>query len=224
MDLKQIIKNYREHHSLTMDELSVKCDLSKGYISMLEKGVNPRNNKPIVPTLTTLKKLSIGLSMELDELMQLMNSDQLVKLDKESAKKYKPSKRKGVKIPVLGHVAAGVPIEAVEDILDYEEITEELARTGNFFCLQIKGDSMLPDFKTGDVVVVRQQPNAETGDIVIATVNGSNATCKRLQKYNEGIALISSNPVYEPMRYTQEEIQNIPITIIGKVIELRRKY
>ncbi len=135
-----------------------------------------------------------------------------------------PPKRKGVKIPVLGHVAAGVPLEAIEDILDYEEITEELARTGEFFGLQIKGDSMEPKFSSGDVVIVKVQSDAESGDIIIATVNGSDATCKRLMKYSEGIALVATNPLYEPMRFTDDEIKNTPVRIIGRVVELRAKF
>lgn len=135
-----------------------------------------------------------------------------------------PPKRKGFKIPVLGHVAAGIPIEAVEDIIDYEEITKKLSRSGEFFGLQIKGDSMEPKFSNGDVVIVKVQPDAESGDIVIAAVNGSDATCKRLMKYSEGIALIATNPLYEPMRFTDEEIRNTPVRIIGRVIELRAKF
>lgn len=135
-----------------------------------------------------------------------------------------PIQKKGVKIPVLGRVAAGVPIEAVEDIIDYEEITEDMASTGEFFALQINGDSMEPKFSKGDVVIVRKQSDADTGDIVIVTVNGCDATCKRLKKYNDSIMLISTNPNYEPMVYDREEIKNTPITIIGKVVELRAKF
>lgn len=132
--------------------------------------------------------------------------------------------KKGVTINVLGRVAAGIPIEAVEDIIDTEEIAEELAKTGTFFGLQIHGNSMEPKFSEGDVVIVRQQSDAESGDIVIATVNGNNATCKRLKKYETGIALLSTNPDYDPMIFTNEEIENKPVRILGKVVELRAKF
>lgn len=135
-----------------------------------------------------------------------------------------PPRRRGVTIKVLGRVAAGIPIEAVEDIIDTEEITEELAATGEFFGLQIHGDSMEPRICEGDVVIVRQQDDAESGDLVIAMVNGSDATCKRLQKYSEGIALIPNNPLYEPMRFTNQEIIEKPVRILGKVVENRQKY
>lgn len=121
-------------------------------------------------------------------------------------------------------MAAGIPIEAIEDIIDTEEITEEMAKTGSFFGLQIHGDSMEPRMCEGDVVIVRQQDDAESGDVVIAMVNGNDATCKRLRKYRDGIELISNNPSYEPMFFSKEEIENKPVKIIGKVVELRGKF
>lgn len=137
---------------------------------------------------------------------------------------FKSHSSKGVVINVLGRVAAGIPIEAVEDIIDTEEITEEMAATGEFFGLQIHGDSMEPKFSEGDVVIVRRQDDADTGDIVIAMVNGDDATCKRLRKYRDGIELISNNPSYEPMFFSNEEIMSKPVRIIGRVMELRAKF
>lgn len=134
------------------------------------------------------------------------------------------SSRKGVSINVLGRVAAGVPIEAIEDIIDTEEIPVEMAKTGKFFGLQIHGDSMIPNICDGDIVIVRQQEDAETGDIVIATVNGTDATCKRLRKYKDGIELIANNPTYEPLDFSNQAIIEKPVRIIGKVVELRRKF
>lgn len=130
---------------------------------------------------------------------------------------------KGIKINVLGRVAAGIPIEAVENIIDTEEITEALARTGKFFGLRIQGDSMEPDIHNGDIVIVRQQEDAESDEIVIALVNGNDGVCKRLKKYESSIALVSINANYEPMYFTNKEIVDKPVRIIGKVVELRRK-
>lgn len=134
------------------------------------------------------------------------------------------SRSSGIKINVLGRVAAGIPIEAVEEIIDQEEITEELARTGSFFGLQIKGNSMEPRICEGDVVIVRQQDDAESGDVVIALINGDDAVCKRLRKYRDGIELISNNPSYEPMYFDNDDIEKKPVRIIGKVVELRGKF
>lgn len=132
--------------------------------------------------------------------------------------------KKGITINVLGRVAAGIPIDAIEEIIDTEEITEEMARNGTYFGLKIQGDSMIPNICDGDVVIVRQQNDAENGEIVIATVNGTDATCKRLRKYKDGIELISNNPTYTPMDFSNQEILEKPVKIIGKVVELRRKF
>lgn len=131
---------------------------------------------------------------------------------------------KGMKIPVLGSVAAGTPIFAEENYIGSEEISEELASTGEFFGLKIKGDSMSPRIMKGDTVIVRQQDDAESGDIVIVLINGDSATCKRLMKYQEGISLISFNPAYEPMTFSNKDIMEKPVRIIGKVVENRQKY
>lgn len=131
--------------------------------------------------------------------------------------------RKGVVIKVLSRVAAGILFEAIENIIDTEEISEELAKTGDFFGLQIHGDSMEPRMYEGDVVIVRKQEDAESGDIVIALVNGNDATCKRLMKYAGGISLLSFNAKYEPMMFSNKEISERTVRIIGKVVELRGK-
>ena len=131
---------------------------------------------------------------------------------------------KAIKIPVLGDVAAGIPIEAVENILDYEEIDEELASKGEFFGLRIKGNSMAPRIQPGDVVIVRVQSDAESGDVVIAKVNGDDACCKKLLKHADGITLLSFNQDYEPLSFNKHDIVSLPVSIIGKVVELRGKF
>lgn len=130
----------------------------------------------------------------------------------------------GIKIPVLGTVAAGIPISAVEDILDYEEIPQSWQNQGKFFGLKIKGDSMEPRMESGDVVIVKQQSDANSGDTVIVLVNGDDATCKRIEKTENGIMLVSTNPKYPPIFYSLEDIQTKPVVILGKVVELRQKY
>ena len=169
--------------------------------------------------------MGFDVSMERIQIQSTLSNDEYGKIMHGAIHNLEPTgKRTGIKINVLGQVAAGIPIEAIEDIIDTEEITEEMARTGNFFGLKIRGDSMEPRMCEGDVVIVRQQDDAESGDIVIATVNGDAATCKRLRKYRDGIELISNNPSYEPMFFSNEEIENKPVKIIGKVVELRGKF
>lgn len=145
-------------------------------------------------------------------------------VERQGASNLESNRLKGVQIPVLGRVVAGVPLEAVEEILDYEEITPELAATGEFFALQIRGRSMEPRMLEGDVVIVRRQSDVDSGDIAIVLVNGDEATVKRVSKSDRGITLIATNPnVYEPHFYSSEEINDLPVQILGKVVELRGK-
>lgn len=215
MTLGDIIKDYRIANDLSMDAFSAKSGISKAYISLLEKNKHPKTGKAIAPSIQCIKQAADGMNMDFNTLFAMLDGD--VSL-------VQPSSKQGVTINVLGRVAAGIPIDAVEDIIDTEEITEELAATGTYFGLQIKGNSMEPRICNGDVVIVRQQDDAESGDVVIALVNGDDATCKRLRKYRDGIELVSNNPAYPPMFYSSEEIVTKPVKIIGKVVELRGKF
>ena len=135
-----------------------------------------------------------------------------------------PEQSKGIRIPVLGVVPAGIPIEAIEEILEYEEITPEMAKSGEYFGLKVKGDSMSPNILEGDVLIVRKQEDANSGDICVVMVNGDDATVKKIKKDPKGLTLIPNNPAYDVTYFTNEEIVSIPVRIIGKVVESRRSY
>ncbi|MBF0709763.1 hypothetical protein IR059_00800 [Gemella sp. GL1.1] len=169
-----------------------------------------------LPTAGNVQKIADYFNVAKSEL------DLRFKDDIEQTQKNK--EQKGIKIPVLGEVAAGVPISAVEDILDYEEISEDMARTGDFFALQIKGDSMQPKMDDGDVVIVKQQSDVNSGDTAIVLVNSDTATCKKIQKHENGIMLISTNPNYPAKFFSNKEVKELPVTILGKVVELRAKF
>lgn len=220
MTLGDIIKEYRITHNLSMDAFSAKSGISKAYISLLEKNKHPKTGKPIAPSIQSIKQAADGMGMDFNTLFGKIDGN----VDVSDKPHEKTRKNKATIINVYGRVAAGIPLEMIEDIIDTEEISEELAKTGQFFGLQIHGDSMEPKISDGDVVIVRQQDDAETGDTVIATVNGTDATCKRLKKYRDGIELIATNPSYEPMFYSNEEIESKPVRIIGRVVELRAKF
>jgi len=149
----------------------------------------------------------------------------IAKTDLLDEHSYETKKVSAVRIPVLGRVAAGIPIDAIEEIIDYEEITDDMAKTGEYFGLLIRGDSMEPKISNGDVVIVKKQDDADDGDLVIAIVNGNEGCCKRIKKYDDGtIALVSTNPAYSPMFFTASEQTETPVRIIGKVKELRAKF
>lgn len=201
------IRAVRKNKKITQKELADKIGISQTAIALWENGS---------------RSTSLDLIDEIAECLDI-SAGYLLFGEKEDVPAPR-IKRKGVIINVLGRVAAGVPIEAITDIIDTEEITGEMAKTGEFFGLQIKGDSMEPRMAEGDVVIVRQQDDAESGDIVIATINGDEATCKRLRKYRDGIELVSNNPSYEPMFFSNDDIVEKPVKIIGKVVELRAKF
>lgn len=171
------------------------------------------NNGKMLPKLATLYQAADILNVSPEWLMGISDNKSISHI-----------KSKAVKIPVLGTVVAGIPLEAVEDIIDYEEISVEMARQGEYFALQVKGDSMEPKISAGDVVIVRKQEDIDSGDIAIVLVNGDEATIKKVTKFKGGINLVPNNPAYEVMTYTNEQIESLPVNVIGKVVELRAKF
>lgn len=130
-----------------------------------------------------------------------------------------------VRIPVLGTIRAGIPVAAIEDIEDWEEITSDMAKNGEFVALRVKGDSMLPDIKDGDIAIIRRQETIESGQIAVVIVNGEEATIKKVRLSPDGIMLIGFNTaVYEPKFYSKEEIADLPVRIYGKLVEVRRRF
>ena len=126
-------------------------------------------------------------------------------------------------IPLLGSVPAGIPIEAIEDIEEYIDIYPRFVRHGELFALRVQGDSMEPDLRSSDIVIVEKQDFVDSGDIAVIRVNGEDVTVKRVKLTNKGLMLIPSNPAYDPVFFDVGQIASLPVTIIGKVIEIRRR-
>ena len=211
MGMADRIKERRLSMGYTQEELAEKIGLQKSAIAKYVNGRVENIKRSVIAKMSEVLECSPSYLMGWD--------NNVHPIDNPSKEK-----KKGVTIRVLGRVAAGIPIEAIEECIDTEEITEDMAATGEFFGLKIHGDSMEPKFSEGDVVIVRRQDDAESGDIVIATVNGDEATCKRLRKYRDGIELVSSNPSYEPMFFSNSDIIQKPVRILGRVVELRAKF
>ena len=199
MEVKNIIKNRRLKLGLTMKQLADRVGVSEGTVSRWESGDIENMRRDKIVALSKALNISPALIMEWDE--------------------KTPSR--SVRIPVLGRVAAGIPLEAITDILDYEEIPGEWP--GEYISLQVKGDSMTPAIPDGAVVIVRIQPDAESGEFVVAQVNRQDATVKKLLKRADGITLQPLNPNYEPLFFSEEEKETLPVRIIGKVVEIRIK-
>lgn len=164
-------------------------------------------------------KLAIVLNTTYEYLMGLTDDPRIPITD-----------RTGIKIKVFGEVAAGIPIQQIDnfdpaDPDSWEEIDRGTARSGSYFGLRLKGDSMEPRMYSGDVVIVRQQESIDSGDIAVVAINGDTATCKKVV-YDEqgGMFLISLNPKYPPKYFSSVQIHTVPVTIMGKVVELRSKF
>lgn len=132
----------------------------------------------------------------------------------------------GIRIPVLGSVPAGIPIEAVEDIIDWEDLSLDMLGGGKeYFALRVQGDSMYPDYLPGDTVIVRKTPVCSSGDDCVVYVNGYDATLKQIKLNDDEhtMTLLPRNPAYPPRTYSKTEIETLPVSIAGVVVELRRK-
>lgn len=211
MEINEILKNRRIELNLTQLDVAKAVGVSEATVSRWESGNIANMKRSRIAALAQILQIKPGVIMGLEG-------------ENESKNENISTIEKGIKIPILGSVRAGIPLEAIEDIVDYEEIPEVMARNGEYFGLLVKGDSMSPVFVDGDTVIVRKQESADTGDSVIAMINGDEATIKRLKRTEDGIILIPNNPQYLPMTYSNDQIKTLPVRILGKVVELRRKF
>lgn len=210
MSIGERIRLKRKQKGMTLEELSCFVGVSRQTLSRYE------NNIIAVPS-DRMELIAAALGTTPAYLMG-WDADGL------SCENEIAENAKAHRIPVYGKVAAGIPLEMVEDILDYEEIPAKWGDPSDFFCLQIKGKSMQPKMDEGDVVVVKKQADADSNDIVIFAVNGENASCKRLKKSEHGLAFIPLNTDYDPMIYSWEQVEELPVQILGRVVELRAKF
>ena len=192
------LKALRKENKISQQKLADLLGLGQSTIAMWEKGKNS-------PEYESLINIANIFNVSIDYLA--------------GQKTAKASHR----IPVLGYVRAGVPTEALEEVIDYEDVTLSESDAGNYFALRIKGDSMAPRMMEGDTVIVRKQSDCASGDICVALVGSGDATVKKIIKKDTGIILMPLNACYDPLVFTLKEIETFPVTIIGKVCELRAK-
>ncbi len=195
------LKNARKAKGFTQEKLASLVSVSRQAYSSYETGTRD-------PDTRTLSQIAINLDVSVDYLLGKVTQSQT-----ESNRM----------IPLLGSVPAGVPIEAIEDVEEYIDIYPRFVKHGELFALRVQGDSMEPDLRNGDIVIVEKQEFVENGDVAVVRVNGEDVTLKRVKLTNKGLMLIPSNPAYDPVFFDSDQVATLPVTIIGKVIEIRRR-
>jgi repressor LexA len=198
------IKELRKEKGLTLDKLSQITNIAPNTLNQYELGKRE-------PSFEIVKLLADTFNVSIDYMLGRTE---------ENTQEKKSSN----KIPVLGTIPAGIPIEAVEEVVDYEEISEDMATRGEFFALKVKGDSMSPLINDGDVVIIKKQDDAESGKICVVMINGFDATLKEIKKEENGLWVLPKNPYsdFSPRFFTNEEINKTPIKVIGVAVEIRR--
>lgn len=196
------IKQLRNEKNINQDVLAKLLGLEIAGISKLETGRVPLKDEYIV-------KLAEYFGVSTDYILgksNNRNNDIAVS-----------------KIPILGTVKAGYDWLAEENIVDYITLKENIPNVGEYYALRITGDSMLPLLAEGDLVIVHDQDDVESGQTAVILINGEEATVKKVVKTNEGIELHAMNPYYPVKKFTFEDMQKIPVKIIGRVREAKIK-
>ena len=124
-------------------------------------------------------------------------------------------------VPVMGRIAAGTPIEAISEVASHVAVPQQMLRSGrSHYALEVKGDSMIEaGINDGDIVVIEEGGTAQNGDIVVALVEGHEATLKRLRRKGGMIALEAANPAYETRMFRDDQV-----TVQGRLVGLIRSY
>lgn len=205
MNIQNLIKNRRKELGLTLLDIANACGVSEATVSRWESGDIVNMKRSRIAQLANVLKISPSM---------LIHDDYDVQTDLNPI--IKP------KVPVLGVVPCGEPIEAIEDIIEWIDVVPSQAK--NHFGLIAKGDSMAPFILDGDILVVKHSPVVDSGKIAIVKVNGDEATCKRLVINGSGLTLVPNNPMYQTLTFGPAEIADKPVTVIGEVVEIRRRF
>lgn len=196
------LKSLRKERKITQEKLAAIIGVERSTVGKWE-------STNIVPPGETLIALANLFNTTVD---YLLDNKQVSQSNNTSP----------IRIKVYGKVPAGIPFEAIEDVIDWEEIPVEWTKDGSeYIALKIKGNSMYPKYIDGDIIIIKIQQNCESGQDAVVYVNGNEATLKRLIKNSNGtITLQALNPEHETKTYGPNDV---PITILGVVVELRRK-
>ena len=208
MRIGNIIKEYRLNHDLSMQAFADKCGLSKGYISMLEKGRHPQNNKEIIPSIDTVQKVASAMGITVDKLLEMVDANQPIEIAKDDPSPlYEAAAGEG-------RLNDGYPTETISFSLDDDQVA-----------VRVVGRSMEPTLYDGDCVIVTATNIIDyPRQIALVRVNGDEATIKRVEIKENGVMLMGDNfDVYPPHFYTEDEVQQLPVEIQGVVTRLIRE-
>lgn len=215
MYIGEIIKEYRTNNKISQRAFASRTSLSPSYINTLEKIYNPKTGNPYSVTTDVANEIAKAMNMSIEELLSKINGNQEFTIN---------SSQSSAVVLVYGTIPAGIPMECIEDIIDTEEISADMLKGDKqYFGLKIKGNSMYPDYLDGDTIILEKVDDCESGQDCVVMVNGNDGTFKRVFKNETGIILQPLNSEYQPLIYTNEQIKSLPVRVIGKVVELRRK-
>lgn len=221
-DIGKVIHDLRLAKGMTLEEVGNIVGVGKSTVRKWETGMiaNMKRDK--------ISKLARALGISSSVLMEWDDKEKVPPKDPEPRD---PNKRPACfdvfvdayAIPLLGRVAAGCPLYDEGNIIGKVYVSPDLHDADELYALTVKGDSMIPRIHDGDVLIVKHQDDADSGQLVVVQINGNEGVVKKLQKYRDGIALVSLNPAYEPMHFSNDEIESLPVRVVGKVLEVRSK-
>lgn len=210
MDLGALVKEYRISNNITMQEFADRGDLSKGYISMLEKGENPQTKKPIIPSLETIKKCAVAMNIPFDELLSKID-DTLINISTDiiPIEHYLESGYSTIRVvPFGGSCGNGIINDGSQKTIKYP--TELLGKEKNedeYFISYAKGISMeRAGIHDGDLLLFHEQPTLENNEIGFFTLNDEEYI-KRFKNTKNGIMLVSESysDGFEPLIISEDD-------------------
>ena len=218
--LEEKIKNLIIEKYGSVRQFALKIDVPYTTIdSILKRGIDNSNVSNVIKMCKALG-ISVDKSIENNELISNLDFDNATMIDIEFDT---------VQIPVLGKIPAGIPLEAIEDeyAIDTIDIPKEWLRgNSKYFALKLEGDSMEPDYLDQDIVIFKQASDCESGQDCCIRINGFDATFKRVRKQENGIMIIPLNENnstgFISTFYSKEDIESMPIEILGIVKQIRR--
>lgn len=218
----EYIHKYRGDISLR--DFADKCGISHTHLDSIEKGIDPRTGKPVKVTVETLKKIANAMNMSINDLLLKSGDVKLEDLNYDNFTEYDIDNI--TKIPVFGTIKAGLPIESQSDIIDYVDIPKDwTVGDKKFFGLKISGDSMFPKYLEDDIVIFEQCDDIEkyNNKDVAVMINNTESTFKKILVNEQGIVLQPYNAAYDIMMFSKEQVENLPIKVVGFAREKRTK-